>query len=152
MAAKLRGLTLEQSRLDGKVEARSGAAYQEWTLVFRNAAQTAREARAQILLPPGGVVSRLPLWINGEEREAAFGGRSEVRAAYQQVVARRRDPVLVSYAGPDRVLMQCYPVPANGGTMKVRLGITQPLTPRPMGVARWHCRASSSRTSASPPA
>lgn len=133
VSAKQRGLTLEQSRLDGKVEAHSGAAYQEWTLVFRNAAQTEREARAQILLPPGGVVSRLTLWVNGEEREAAFGGRSEVRAAYQQVVARRRDPVLVSYAGPDRVLVQCYPVPANGGTMKVRLGITQPLTPQADG-------------------
>ena len=130
VSAKLRGLTLEQSRLDGKVEAHSGAAYQEWTLVFRNAAVVEREARAQILLPPGGVVSRLTLWINGEEREAAFGGSSEVRAAYQSVVARRRDPVLVSYAGPDRVLMQCYPVPANGGTMKVRIGITQPLTPQ----------------------
>lgn len=133
VSARLRGLTLEQSRLDGKVEARSGVAYQEWTLVFRNSAQTEREARAQILLPPGGVVSRLTLWINGEEREAAFGGRSEVRAAYQKVVARRRDPVLVSYAGPDRVLLQCYPVPANGGTMKVRLGITQPLTPQSDG-------------------
>jgi hypothetical protein len=133
VAAKLRGLTLEQARLDGKVEARSGAAYQEWTLVFRNTAQRECEARAQILLPPGGVVSRLTLWINGEEREAAFGGSSEVRAAYQKVVARRRDPVLVSYAGPDRVLMQCYPVPAQGGTMKVRLGITQPLTPQSDG-------------------
>ena len=58
-----------------------------------------------------------------------------MRAAYQQVVARRRDPVLVSYAGPDRVLVQCYPVPANGGTMKVRLGITHPLTPQADG----HC-------------
>lgn len=133
MSAKLRGLTLDQSRLDGKVEAQGGTAYLEWTLVFRNAAQTEREARAQILLPPGGVVSRVTLWINGEEREAAFGGRSEVRAAYRQVVARRRDPVLVSYAGPDRVLVQCFPVPRDGGTMKTRIGITLPLTPQADG-------------------
>ncbi|TAN35877.1 MAG: hypothetical protein EPN23_10070 [Verrucomicrobia bacterium] len=135
VSAKLHGLTLDQSRLDGKVEAQSGTVYLEWTLVFRNAAQTEREARAQILLPPGGVVSRVTLWINGEEREAAFGGRSEVRAAYQKVVARRRDPVLVSYAGPDRVLVQCFPVPRDGGTMKTRIGISLPLTPQADG----HC-------------
>jgi hypothetical protein len=134
VSAKLRGLTLEQSRFDGKVEAAGGTAYVEWTLVFRNAAPADREARAQILLPSGAVVSRLTLWINGEEREAAFGGRSEVRAAYQQVVARRRDPVLVSQAGPDRILMQCFPVPRDGGTMKTRIGITVPLTPAPDGL------------------
>jgi hypothetical protein len=42
-------------------------------------------------------------------------------------VVRRRDPVLVTTCGPDRVLMQCFPVPPDGGTMKVRLGITAPL-------------------------
>ncbi len=134
VAAKLRGLTLEQSRFDGKVEAAGGTAYVEWTLVFRNAAQVEREARAQILLPPGAVVSRLTLWINGEEREAAFGGRAEVREAYQKVVARRRDPVLVSQVGQDRILVQCFPVPRDGGTMKTRLGITVPLTPAPDGL------------------
>lgn len=129
VAARLRGLAMTQSRLDGKVEAAAGLSYVEWTMEFRNDAQIEREARTQILLPPGGVVSRLTLWINGEEREAAFGGRSEVRQAYQQVVARRRDPVLVTTAGPDRVLVQCFPVPANGGRMKVRIGITAPLEP-----------------------
>jgi hypothetical protein len=65
-----------------------------------------------VQLPPGGVVSRLTLWVNGEEREAAFAGRSQTRQAYQQVVSRRRDPVLVTTAGRDRVLVQCFPVPA----------------------------------------
>ena len=127
VAARLRGLTLAQSRLDGRVEAEAGLAYLEWTLVFQNAAAVQREARAQILLPPGGVVSRLTLWINGEEREAAFSGRGQVRQAYQSVVQRRRDPVLVTTCGPDRILLQCFPVPPNGGTMKTRVGITVPL-------------------------
>jgi hypothetical protein len=73
------------------------------------------------------VVSRLTLWINGEEREAAFGRRAQVRQAYEQVVkVQRRDPVLVTTVGPDLVQMQCFPVPANG-TMKVRVGVTAPL-------------------------
>ena len=128
VADKVAGLTLESSRLDGKVDAVALTSYTEWTFVFKNIAGNASEARAQIELPPGGVVSRLTLWIDGEPREAAFGGRSQVRAAYREVaVVQRRDPVLVTTCGPDRVLMQCFPVPANGGEMKVRVGITAPL-------------------------
>ncbi len=127
VANKVTGLSLQQSRLDAKVEAEAGLAYVEWTMVFWNIANVQREARAQILLPPGASVSRLTLWIDGEEREAAFGGRGETKAAYKAVVQRRRDPVLVTTCGPDRVLMQCFPVPPNGGTMKVRVGMSVPL-------------------------
>lgn len=129
VAGRVRGLSLVSSRLDGMADADAAWSYVEWTMEFRNDHEwTPREARAQIQLPPGGVVSRLTLWVNGEEREAAFAGRGQVREAYQQVaVVKQRDPVLVTTAGPDRVLMQCFPVPPRGGTMKVRLGITAPL-------------------------
>jgi hypothetical protein len=124
----LKGLSLAQSRLDAVADADAAWSYVEWTLEFKNVAKQEREARAQIALPPGGVVSRLTLWVNGEEREAAFAGCGQVRDAYQKVVqVQRRDPVLVTSAGPDRVLMQCFPVPRDGGTIKVRLGITSPL-------------------------
>jgi len=127
VAGRLKGLSLADSRLDGTVEPAAGLAYLEWTLVFRNDAAVQREARAQLRLPEGACVSRLTLWIDGEPREAAFGGRSQTKQAYQRVVQRLRDPVLVTTMGPDRVLVQCFPVPPNGGTMKVRLGITAPL-------------------------
>jgi len=128
VASKVAGLSMESSRLDGKVESAAGTSYVEWTMVFKNIARNQSEARAQIELPPGAVVSRLTLWIEGEPREAAFGGRGQVRAAYQEVaVQQRRDPVLVTTCGPDRVLMQCFPVQPNGGEMKVRVGITAPL-------------------------
>ena len=121
------GLQLAQSRIDGKIDAAEATAYTEWILTFRNDSRVAREARVQILLPQDSVVSRLTLWIDGEEREAAFAGRRETREAYRSVVERRRDPVLVTTSGPDLVLVQCFPVPASGGTMKIRLGITSPL-------------------------
>lgn len=129
VAGRLRGLSLRESRLDSRIEADSGVSYTEWILVFRNDADRQREARAQIALPPGAVVSRVTLWVDGEEREAAYAGRAKVKAAYQRVVQQRRDPVLVTTSGPDQVLMQCFPVPANGGTMKVKVGITAPLVP-----------------------
>jgi MYXO-CTERM domain-containing protein len=43
------------------------------------------------------------------------------------VQVERRDPVLVNMIGPDRVMMQCFPVPEKGGRMKVRMGITAPV-------------------------
>ncbi len=127
MAARVRGLTLQQSRIDGRVDSAAGTAYTEWTMVFHNTAHQQREARAKIALPSGSVVSRVTLWIDGEEREAAYAGRAKVKAAYKKVVQRRHDPVLVTTCGPDRVLMQCFPVPPNGGTMKIKIGITSPL-------------------------
>ncbi len=129
VAGHVSGLSITGSRIDATCDPDAAWSYTEWTLEFRNDHATReREARAQILLPADAVVSRLTLWVNGEEREAAFAGRGQVREAYQSVaVVQRRDPVLVTTSGPDRILMQCFPVPANGGTMKVRLGITAPL-------------------------
>ena len=125
---KLKGLSLANSKLGASVDGDGGVGYVEWTLVFRNDSTDQREARAEVQLPPGGVVSRLTLWVNGEPREAAFAGRGKVTQAYQQVAIRqRRDPVLITTAGRDRILVQCFPVPANGGEMKIRFGITVPL-------------------------
>jgi MYXO-CTERM domain-containing protein len=127
VGARIRGLSLFSSRLDWHVDGDSALAHGEWTLEFKNQYSNAQEARCQMLLPAGGCVSRLTLWINGEPREAAYASRSQVTAAYRQtVLVDRRDPVLVNMVGPDRVLTQCFPVPP-GGTMKIRLGITAPL-------------------------
>jgi hypothetical protein len=126
VAVRLKHLDLAESRFDGHLDARSGLGYGEWTMVFHNGAANAQEARCQVLLPRGGRVSRLTLWVNGEPREAAFNSVSKVKAAYKEIaVVQRRDPVLVTMAGPDTILMQCFPVPA-GGEMKIRFGITAP--------------------------
>lgn len=127
IGGKLRGLSLAESKLEGSMDADGGVGYMQWTLTFQNASEFQREARSEIQLPPGAVVSRLTLWVNGQEREAAFAARQQVRQAYQQVVQQRRDPVLVTTAGRDRILVQCFPVPPYHGQMKIRIGITVPL-------------------------
>jgi Vault protein inter-alpha-trypsin domain len=126
IGGKLKGLSLASSNLDASADPDGGAGYMQWTLVFSNDSPLQREARAEVQLPPGAVVSRLTLWVDGEEREAAFAGRSQVREAYEQVVRQRRDPVLVTTAGRDRILVQCFPVPSHG-EMKIRIGVTVPL-------------------------
>ncbi len=127
VGARVDGVMLASSRIDGSVDAQASTGYLEWTMVFKNTSSSEQEGRGKILLPPGAVVSRVTLWVNGEEREAAFGGRSQVRQAYEKVVKQRRDPVLVTTAGKDRVLFQLFPIPANGGEMKVRIGMTVPM-------------------------
>ncbi|MFN8391894.1 MAG: VIT domain-containing protein [Bdellovibrionota bacterium] len=119
-------VSLSTSTLDASLDPNTLTAYTEWTMVFRNTGASQDEARAVVRLPSGGVVSRATLWVNGEEREAVFGGRAEVVAAYQRVTMQRRDPLLVTSAGPNAVLVQCFPVPPQG-EMKIRIGITSPL-------------------------
>ena len=124
---RLAGLSLASSEIAGSIDDHGALAYLEWTLVLRNIAPAQAEARAEVALPAGAVVSRVTLWVDGEPREAAFGGRGQVREAYESVVRTRRDPLLVTTSGRDRVLVQCFPVPPQGGEMKIRLGITLPL-------------------------
>ena len=116
VAGRVMGLEMIRSRIDSRIETHGATSYTEWTMEFENKASLAREARAQIRLPAGGVVSRLTLWVNDEEREAAFASRNLTRKAYQKIaVERRRDPVLVTTSGPDQILMQCFPVPLMEG-------------------------------------
>ncbi|NQZ11371.1 MAG: hypothetical protein HRT35_29820, partial [Algicola sp.] len=127
VGGKVKDLELISSRIDGSVSPDDGVAYIEWVLEFENNATRAHETRLNIVLPPNAVVSRATLWVNGEEREAAFAGRGQVREAYNKVVRTLRDPLLVTTAGPDRILAQAFPVGGNGGKIKFRIGITAPL-------------------------
>lgn len=127
VGARVPGLSLASSRIDGSINPDDALAYLEWQFEVRNDSALAREARMMLALPPGGVVSRVTLWVNGVEEEAAYAAKGKVRAAYERVVRRAQDPFLVTTKGADRVLAQAFPVPANGGTMRFKVGITAPL-------------------------
>ncbi len=121
-----RGLALERSSLAIDVHGGRAFGYAEWTWTLANRAGSPLEARAVVELPAGGVVSRATLWVAGVPREASFGGRERVTEAYQNVVATRRDPLLVTAHGDDAVFVNAFPVPAEG-EMTLRFGITFPL-------------------------
>lgn len=129
VGGQLKHVELRSSQLDGLILPDAAMGYLEWTMEFQNHHEfDEQEARCQIQLPPGGVVSRVTLWIDGVEREAAFGGRSQTKEAYQSVAIRqRRDPLLVTTKGPDQVLVQCFPILPRGEKMKIRIGMTFPL-------------------------
>ncbi len=124
---RIKDLSLISSRMDGSIAAASATGYLEWIFEFRNVSALDREARLSLMLPQDAVVSRATLWVNGEEREAAYAGRAEARKAYEQVaVQQRRDPLLVTTKGAGRVLAQAFPVPRDG-TLKMKIGMTIPL-------------------------
>ena len=94
----------------------------------KNDAPVQREARAELALPPGGVVSRVTLWIDGAGARGGVRRARRSRGAPTSVwCGARRDPILVTASAPDRILVQCFPVQPNGGVMKARIGITAPL-------------------------
>ncbi|MBX9693638.1 MAG: hypothetical protein K2Z81_14720 [Cyanobacteria bacterium] len=127
VGAAVPGLTISNTLLSGIVDSQSLTTVLYWTYDFKNMTSKPQEARAQILLPHGGTVSRVTSWINGKPEEAAFNARELTRQAYQSVAAGRCEPVLVSKTGDDRVLLQAFPVPPHQ-KMKVRIGITAPLS------------------------
>lgn len=124
-------------RMDASVHADGLLAYTEWTTVFQNNHPRANaEARCLIQVPPGAVVSRVTLWINNEPREAAFGTTRQTTQAYQSVVQRNRDPLLVTQQGLNQYMVQCFPILPEQ-EMKIRIGITSPLSPDTDGTVRY---------------
>lgn len=97
-----------------------------WTVVLKNKNNTDKEAAITIDLPKNSALSRATLWINGKAQEAAFSSNAQVQNAYDSIVVRHRDPLLVTQLGPNKIKVLAAPVTANGGEMQFRLGITVP--------------------------
>jgi hypothetical protein len=99
----------------------------DWELTVRSHRRRRDEARFELLLPPGACASALSLWINGEERPAAFAGAAKVRQAYEAVVQKARDPALLEEIAPGRLRLLLYPLANDLPPMKVSVGFTVPL-------------------------
>ncbi|MCC7531930.1 MAG: hypothetical protein IT342_25735, partial [Candidatus Melainabacteria bacterium] len=121
-----RGLSMNESKLAGFVDSNSCIADLMWNVTFGNTSKYDREVRSKILLPPGAVITNAFLIVDGTEREATVMGRSMARRRYRAAVADKKDPLLVSTCGADRVLLQLYPV-APESKIGVRLNIIAPL-------------------------
>jgi hypothetical protein len=121
----LKDLLLASSNLDGNIDADGGVGYLNWTLNFDNHSDSGKEARAEIQLPPGAVVTGATHWIWGVETETQFTGRSDLMSG--ETLDRRQPRVVVTTAGRDRVLVQTYPVPGFRNGIKIRLSIAVPL-------------------------
>ncbi len=128
VGSEISGLALAKSQLTGNMNPASLSGDLSWTLVLHNATGTEQEARAELELPPGAVVSQATLWVDGKQREAIFASAGRTTAASEDIVNTRRDSLLVKMLAEDKILVRCFPVPGEGRDMKIRIGFKLPLT------------------------
>ncbi len=127
VGAVVPGLSLAKSQMSGFIDAATLSSSIDWSFTFHNSTSETQEVRAEICLPKKSVVSRATLWIDGSPRDAAVGPTARTRQAYESVVDRKRDPLLVTMSAPDRLLIQCFPLTPIDGEMKIRIGFKVPL-------------------------
>lgn len=120
-------ISLIGSRLDVDVDTVVGVSLAQWTLEFENKGTDMAEARCEIVLPRDSVVTGASIWMNGKEVPAEFWARATARAAYEQVVRQRRDPLLITTIGQRRILVQCFPIQPRGERLKIRFSMSAPL-------------------------
>ena len=72
VGAMIPELSLVRSGMDGAVNPDSLSSTISWTFVFKNTAYEDKEARAELSLPPGAVISNVTVWQDGQPVSAAF--------------------------------------------------------------------------------
>lgn len=104
----------------------TGIEEMNWVLEFTGGKVFDEEASLLLQLPRNSVLYGASLWVDGVERPAVFGGSSAVTRAFENVAVRqRRDPILLNYAGENRVHLRAFPISRNR-PMKLRLRLARP--------------------------
>ena len=111
-------------RIAAKIE--GGFAYTEIDEELANEGDVALEAVASFHAPPGGVIARMGLWVEGRLIEAEVVERQRAADVYRGIVDRRRDPALLEQDPSGSVTLRVFPVPAHGAR-RVVVGYVQPL-------------------------
>lgn len=133
----VKGLNLRRSQMAGHINPETLTATVNWTFVFKNNSFENQEARAEIAVPPGAVISDLTMWQDGSARPATIGPTDRAQREnisndafqkYTWVDLSDVDPALITDLGRGRVLLKCSPVPAQGEA-KVQVTFTERLKP-----------------------
>lgn len=121
------GLSLLRSSLTGVVNSDTLTSTVTWTYVFKNDSALASEARAEIALPRGAVITGMTEWSNGEATDASFAATGKAEGQYgNSVHVTHASPAMLTELGTGRVLMHCYPVNA-GEELKIRATMVIPM-------------------------
>lgn len=105
---KRRPLTLRQ--LGAQLTRGPGTLRTHLTMEIAGPDDARVEAVMRLPIPRGAAVTGATLWVDDRPMGAAFVERERARQIYQSIVARRRDPALVTWAGPDAVAVSIFPV------------------------------------------
>lgn len=100
--------------LDIKVEVVGNIATTTYDMLFYNPTTNILEGELAFPLGEGQRVSRLALEVNGKLREAVVVEKEQGRVAFEAVVRRRVDPVLLEKGTGNNYKARIYPIPAKG--------------------------------------
>lgn len=130
------GLSLHRSAIHGELHPNTLSSSLNWTFIFKNKTYTAQQARAELALPEGAVISDLTLWIDGKPISGAFSATDAARGGSGQnsdalntatwINDKGNLPALITDLGRGRYLLQASPVPGRG-ELKVSVSMTEPL-------------------------
>lgn len=100
--------------LDIKVEVVGNIATTTYDMLFYNPTNVVLEGELAFPLGEGQNVSRLALEVNGKLREAVVVEKELGRVAFEAVVRRGVDPVLLEKGTGNNYKARIYPIPARG--------------------------------------
>lgn len=126
VGAPVKGLTLARSAFNGMVSPDSLSSAINWTFVFRNDSQVNQEARAEIAIPPGAVITGLTVWKGGDPLDATFAASGKAQGNINWINVDHDSPAIISDLGRGRNLFHCYPI-APDEQLKVNIKTVVPL-------------------------
>jgi Ca-activated chloride channel homolog len=94
---------------------------------FRNTGSRVAEGSYLYPMPGEAVFTNFSLWMGDQEVRGETMNAEQARTIYEEIVRRRKDPALLTFAGQGLVRAQVFPI-EPGDTRKVVLRYTQLLT------------------------
>lgn len=122
---KIKGLSLHRSKMLGHINPKTISSTIYWNFVFKNKNYEAKEARVELGLPEGAVISGMTIWKDGDAQGTMYRPTGVNQAASRWTEVNHTAPGAVVDLGRGRALLHCYPVPAQG-QMRAAVAITVP--------------------------
>jgi Ca-activated chloride channel family protein len=95
--------------------------------LFRNSGSRLAEGSYLYPMPGEAVFTNFSLWMGDQEVRGETMNADQARAIYEEIVRRKKDPALLTFAGHGLVRAQVFPI-QPGETRKVVLRFTQLLS------------------------
>ncbi len=121
---KINGLGLVRSEMSAAVQPSTLTTSVDWTFVFGNESNNTDQARTEISVPPGAVVTGMTEWVNGQQIHGNFtAGKNQQDTSWGSATS-----AAVTDLGHGRALLRCSAVPA-GAQLKMNVKMIVPLKP-----------------------
>ena len=120
----LTGVVVSSVEVEAKVS--GGVATIQVAHVFANRSSVAQEGDFLFPIPEGAIVREFALYDGETKLDATLLEAGAAGAAYEEIVRRRRDPALLTYAGRAALRVRAFPV-APGSERRVKMTLTMVL-------------------------